>query len=167
MSKFIKFNKDKFDMIVQKHGLRKVSSNYVFLLDCNLMFEYKNGEVYARGVIPMDLANEMYETFKDMDFSEIPFANCNSHDLVKPEDVANYPSFDLGSIEFVAMKTGKSLDEVMDEARKEALEKDYDNCYIDFSYIYSAEAMNWFIETTLAYYNRKKALNATQEAPGK
>lgn len=44
----------------------------------------------------------------------------------------------------------------MERKYAQVLKDDYNNCYTDTYYIYSLEALELFIETVRAYYNKTK-----------
>ncbi|MDE5540087.1 MAG: hypothetical protein K2J20_06335 [Bacilli bacterium] len=152
----LKFTREEFDTIAKKYKLRRFNGSNYLLLDCNLMFVFddKYGYACAHGVMPMELATEMYEAC--MDKEEKPFSNSISHALENPSKIALHPNIDVDNVLLMAEQTGKDIAVIFGELRNQALKEDYDNCYIDFSYIYSAEAFAWYIETVKAYYGRNK-----------
>lgn len=158
-----KFTKDNFKKIAQKYGLLDVDYSTYLLLDCNLFFKFNdtNGYVLAHDMIPMELAINMYETImdrKEIDVEEFPYSNCPSHALRNPMLVAKHSSMDIDIIRILAKQTGKGIETIWEEARQQALANDYDNCYNDFSYIYTPNAFALYIETVQNYYNKKKKL---------
>lgn len=158
-----KFNINNFKMIAQKYGLVEIDYSKYLLLDCNIFFEFSgsHGYVLAHGVIPMELAINMYEMIMDgqeTDVDEFPFSNCPSHTLRNPLLVAKHPSMDIDKIRLLARQSDKDIETIWNETRQQALINDYDNCYNDFSYIYTPNAFAWYIETVQNYYNKRKKL---------
>ncbi len=152
-------SKEIFVRIMREKGLVRLdtSTNLYMLVDCNLVFEcIENGEVLVHGIIPMDLANEMYQCLKNAKNYRLA-SNSIGHVLVKPEDIACHKDLDFNKLSFEYKLKGleKKFNKFYEERRKQLLKDDYDNCYIDFSYIYTPEALEWFIDITREYYSRK------------
>lgn len=154
-----KFTKQDFRNIAENKGLISFKGSNYLLLDCNIIFEYNEytNYVVARGFIPMELAMEMYEEFKEVDAPA--FSNCVNHFLMNPMKIAEHKDLDVNQLLFFAKKMGQDFETVYEEARKQMLEEDYENCYLQLSYIYTPEAFNWFIDKTQNYYHRKKEKN--------
>ncbi len=151
-----KRNRDSFEKIAEQYDLRKFGNAKYILLACNLMFEFneQQGYAYARGVIPIDLAVEMYESQKENE--EKTFSNNSEVKLVNPLEFAHYPGMDINKLLEISKQIGKEMQELWKEERKQALLTNYDNCYIDFSYIYTPKSFAWYLETVEEYYKRKR-----------
>ena len=151
----LKFTKESFENVAKAHELRRVNISKYLALDCNIMFEYDEEQncVCACGVIPIELATKMYDIFKDKDVK--PFSNSRDHSLKNPVEIVQHQNIDLEKIMFLSTRTGKTFSEVYTNIREEALKEDYDNCYIDCSYIYSPECFDWFVGFVQNYYSIK------------
>lgn len=145
-----------FDRIMIEKGLIRLNCLSLYMLvDCNLVFHYQeNGNVLVYGFIPMDLANIMYKCLKSAKDYKLA-SNSISHNLEKPENIFCHRDLNFYKTSIECALNGKNLEKVYKEKQQQLLKEDYDNCYIEFSYIYTPEALEWFIDITREYYSKK------------
>lgn len=152
---------DLFKAKAKELGLKRVNLKYWFLPGCDLMFSYNSewGCIDVRGILPIDLSIELYESFKNEESPTI--VNNLNYELLEPlsnaERVVKHESImDLASLMLEAETCGKKWYEVYEDKLGKALREDYDNCYTDSYYICSLLAFIKFVEVVQAYYSRKK-----------
>ena len=154
-----KLSLQRYKALVKKYGMLESPDGEV-LMGCNVWMKFQtkepfknpNGTVSIKGIIPMELADEIYNEQMDLDEQTI-FNFYNSNTLYEPRLMLKHPEIDVNEIGF---DNPSDSQKAIMKAQQEKYDDDYEHCYVDSYVVNSPEGLIFFLEKVLGYYSRKK-----------
>jgi len=144
-----KITPQEFKKIVGQFGLQIFNNNAYVLPGCNIFIEHHKdiSTIMIKGVIPLEIAVEMHDLFKDLMPHHFSINGVPGHH--DPHKLAKHPSL---------FKNGERIEHHERRGQlAEVLLHDYQNCFVNTMAVYSAPVLIWLLGHLQAYHQTKRA----------